>query len=416
MTFGLGLKLGLGRGGGVRRFVTDIFNLLQNSPTYTGGALTVTDHEGTLVTSPTNTAGFEGGRLIDGVWYDTDTEGAALQTSVNIPTKAGTRKWYTEPFSGGFGYSNWPARTNKVTCRKFNPVDTTNFTLSGDAAAVLSVADSAPALAAVKLSNICTSGKVYRLDNSAGVGEAFLRPGGDSGNNNPHSGQAYARLVSGVGPIRLGWDFTGSAEFGSTSSSIFTLLSGINKVPPITNAKLLLSVPAGCIAEVILPDLQEGTFITPPFFDPDEDTLATVTRAATNLDEPLESLGTQLQLVVVPAATSTAGTLLDDGTNKLSYDGANLIFTDGVTTLSAAATLTAGETYTIGVKGLANDWALSLDTIDIDTDATGSVVAWTPASVRLGRDAADSDHFAGWFPNIGGYEGTDATWYKTTLG
>jgi hypothetical protein len=292
-------------------------------------------------------------------------------------------------------------------------VDTTNIIKGGDAAAVLSVADSAPALAAVKLSNICTSGKVYRLDNSAGVGEAYLRPGGASGNNNPHSGQAYARLVSGVGPIRLGWDYTASAEFGSTSSSIFTLLSGINKVPPITNAKLLLSVPAGCIAEVILPDLQEGAFITPSIFDPDEDTLATVTRPATELDEPLEEVGTQLQLVVIPAATDTAGTLLDDGTNKLSYDGTNLIFTDGVTTLSAATTLTAGTAYTIGVKGLAGDWALSVNGTDIDTD-TGSLVAW--GTVNLGRNAADGDHFGGYFPNVAGYVGSDAGWYKTSLG
>jgi hypothetical protein len=189
-----------------------------------------------------------------------------------------------------------------------------------------------------------------------------------------------------------------------------------NQIPTSSSRLAIIKADAGAIVYFILPDLQEGTFITPPIFDPDEDTLATVTRPATELDEPLEEVGTQLQLVVIPAATDTAGTLLDDGTNKLSYDGTNLIFTDGTTTLSAAATLTAGTAYTIGVKGLAGDWALSLDTIDIDTDATSSVVAWTPASVRLGRDAADSDHFAGYFPNIAGFDGTDATWYKTALG
>jgi hypothetical protein len=128
------------------------------------------------------------------------------------------------------------------------------------------------------------------------------------------------------------------------------------------------------------------------------------------------ALGTQLQLVVIPAATSTAGTLLDDGTNKLSYNGTNLIFTDGVTTLSGVATLTAGTTHAIGVKGLAGDWALSLDTADIDTDVTGSVIAWTPASVNLGRNAADGDHFAGYFPNVGGYAGPNAAWYKAPIG
>jgi hypothetical protein len=106
--------------------------------------------------------------------------------------------------------------------------------------------------------------------------------------------------------------------------------------------------------------------------------------------------------------------MLDDGTNKLSYNGTNLIFTDGVTTLSAAATLTAGTAYTIGVKGLAGDWALSLNTVDLDTDATGTVVAW--ATAKLGRNAADGDHFAGYFPNAAGFSGSDPLWYKTNLG
>jgi hypothetical protein len=65
---------------------------------------------------------------------------------------------------------------------------------------------------------------------------------------------------------------------------------------------------------------------------------------------------------------------------------------------------------------LAGDWALSLDTADIDTDVTGSVIAWTPASVNLGRNAADGDHFAGYFPNVGGYAGPNAAWYKAPIG
>jgi hypothetical protein len=155
--------------------------------------------------------------------------------------------------------------------------------------------------------------------------------------------------------------------------------------------------------------LETGTFATPKITT----TTTTVTRAATNLTNPL-TLAPQLQLVVIPATTGTAGTMLDDGTNKLSYNGTNLIFTDGVTTLSAAATLTAGTAYTIGVKGLAGDWALSLNTVDLDTDATGTVVAW--ATAKLGRNDADGDYFAGYFPNVAGYVGTDVNWYKTTLG
>jgi hypothetical protein len=265
----------------VRRFVTDIFNLLQNSPTYTGGALTVTDHEGTLVTSPTNTAGFEGGRLTNGVWYDTDTEGAALQTTVNIPTKAGTRKWYTEPFDGPFGYSNWPARTNKVTCRKYNPVDTTNITKSGDAAAVLSVVDDTAALTAAGLIGICTSGKVYRLDNSAGVSGANAIPAGAVGNMNQHSFSVYLR--GGTGSFGDDWGGLYSPAFIASES--YQQLTKTH-IPVDSSRRMRVVADAGQIIYFILPQLEEGAFNTPPIFDPDEDTLATVTRPATNLSMP----------------------------------------------------------------------------------------------------------------------------------
>jgi hypothetical protein len=58
---------------GLPRFITDIFNLLQSSPTYTGGPLTATDYLGNLVTSPTGTPALEGGRLATTV-----AEGAQL--------------------------------------------------------------------------------------------------------------------------------------------------------------------------------------------------------------------------------------------------------------------------------------------------------------------------------------------------
>jgi hypothetical protein len=97
---------------GLPRYVTDIFNLLQSSPTYAGGPLTATDYLGNLVTSPAGTPALEGGRFTDGVWYDTELDGTPIQPSVSIPTRSGTKKWYQEPFANPFGYSNWPARTN----------------------------------------------------------------------------------------------------------------------------------------------------------------------------------------------------------------------------------------------------------------------------------------------------------------
>jgi hypothetical protein len=205
--------------------------------------------------------------------------------------------------------------------------------------------------------------------------------------------QQYTISVLGTGDVTVSGTATGTATEGSPLTVTAT-------------AGTLTCTVTGTLSRV---QVEAGAFASPWI-----ETLATtVTRAATNLSNPL-TLAPQMQLVVIPAATGTAGTLLDDGTNKLSYNGTNLIFTDGITTLSAAATLTAGTAYTIGVKGLAGDWALSLNTVDLDTDATGTVVAW--ATAKLGRNAADGDHFAGYFPNAAGFSGSDPLWYKTNLG
>jgi hypothetical protein len=289
-------------------------------------------------------------------------------------------------------------------------VDTTNLTKSGDAAAVLSVVDDTAALTAAGLIGICTSGKVYKLDNSAGGSISWVQIAGNTNNVNPHSYSIRIRTASAGVSLR----FQASTVLSSApSTNAYSVVVGENIIPTDVNRKLELVIPSGAIAYFILPQLEEGAFATPPIFDPLNDSLTSITRAATNLTDPL-TLAPQLQLVVIPATTGTAGTMLDDGTNKLSYNGTNLIFTDGVTTLSAAATLTAGTAYTIGVKGLAGDWALSLNTVDLDTDATGTVVAW--ATAKLGRNDADGDYFAGYFPNVAGYVGTDVNWYKTTLG
>jgi hypothetical protein len=205
--------------------------------------------------------------------------------------------------------------------------------------------------------------------------------------------QAYTINVLGTGDVTVSGTATGTATEGSPLTVTAT-------------AGTLTCTVTGTLSRV---QVEAGAFASPWI----ETAAATVTRAATNLSNPL-TLAPQMQLVVIPAATGTAGTLLDDGTNKLSYNGTNLIFTDGITTLSAAATLTAGTAYTIGVKGLAGDWALSLNTVDLDTDATGTVVAW--ATAKLGRNAADGDHFAGYFPNAAGFSGSDPLWYKTNLG
>ena len=205
-----------------------------------------------------------------------------IQPSALIPTKSGTKKWYQEPFAAPFGYANWPARTNKCTCRKFNPVDTTNLTKSGDAAAVLSVVDDTAALTAAGLIGICTSGKVYKLDNSVGVDSSYVIASGAYGNVNKHSISGYIRTNGVSGKISDSGGLVGDHTVFTTY--IRQVIEDIT--PEFSTRQFMVQATAGSIIYFILPDLQEGAFITPPIFDPLNDSLTSITRAATNLTMP----------------------------------------------------------------------------------------------------------------------------------
>jgi hypothetical protein len=161
-------------------------------------------------------------------------------------------------------------------------VDLTNITKSGDAAAVLSVVDDTAALTAAGLIGVCTGGKVYKLDNSAGSGVSYVVFSGPTTNINPHSGQIYvlgdaARIIDGNN-LAVWNDFDSAVSF---TARTFT-----NITPSVTTTTLALRVPAGANIQFILPQLEEGAFATPPIFDPLNDSLTSITRAATNLTLP----------------------------------------------------------------------------------------------------------------------------------
>jgi hypothetical protein len=171
------------------------------------------------------------------------------------------------------------SRTNKCTCRKANPTDTSNITKSGDAAATLTVVDDTAALTAAGLDKICTSGKVYKLDNSAGTGNAFAVIAGVTGNTNKHSYSVYARKTVGDGSLvdsAVGWSV-------AIPSSVYTKVVQENQTPPTTTNLLAIKAEATAVVYFILPQLEEGAFCTSEIFrDSDyEDPLTSITRPAT---------------------------------------------------------------------------------------------------------------------------------------
>jgi hypothetical protein len=150
------------------------------------------------------------------------------------------------------------ARTNKCTNFNANPTDTTNITLSGDAAATLTVVDDTAALAAAGLQNIATSGKVFKLDNSGGSGSADAIIGGATGNTNAHSVSAFARVTAGNAFIR----FNGS-NVVTYSTSSYARGSATNIVP-LSTATVTIRANAGSVVYFILNQLEEGPFVTSP--------------------------------------------------------------------------------------------------------------------------------------------------------
>jgi hypothetical protein len=382
-----------------------------------GDCITIQSFGGTATVGDKFTIDNISVREVIPTWYDTDIDGTPIQPSVSIPTRSGTKQWYQEPFANPFGYSNWPARTNKCTCRKFNPVDTTNITKSGDAAAVLSVVDDTAALTAAGLIGICTSGKVYKLDNSAGSTVAFAAIGGAAGNLNTHSCTAYVR---GTGRVYIGGNIVTAPEIGGATN--YFRIKQENKPPSVTNDPMYVYLRNGEVAYFILPQLEEGAFATPPIFDPLNDSLTSITRAATNLTLPtagvlpvndfgiwgevIPGASGQFPAYIFDSYTSAsedlrilANTLSSLSFQKVIGGVASFISTTLTTTINTPFQYMVFQSrvYGMGIRvkqqgGAWPAWALK-------NDADGRLDAPVAATYQAGA-RNNANHFAGYYPSL----------------
>ena len=247
-----------------------------------------------------------------------------LPAFTNVFTPSTTFKKYTRtnPATDMPGYLCEPARTNKVTCQKANPVDLSGLTKSGDAAAVLSVVDDTAALTAAGLIGICNSGKVYKLDNSLGVVRANALPLGITANINPHSLLVAARVVSGAGGLLRSSSNTASVNF---TNSAFNIIKSENFVPSLTSTTMNVSAEAGAVIHFILPQLEEGPFATSPIakLQDGTDPLTAITRAGTVLTYPtsgkIRSNDIAFKLSAVPRGARQSGYLWGSYTDASNF-------------------------------------------------------------------------------------------------
>ena len=152
------------------------------------------------------------------------------------------------------------ARTNKVSCYNADPTDLTNIARSGDAAATLSVVDDTAALVAAGLSGVCEGGRAFRLDNTAGSGNAIARIVGQVGNTNLHTMSFWVRMAASGGQAGL---LNGSQSGFVSSGPAFGALAGYARVTSSmtadTNSREMgLRIPAGAVAYFILMQIEEG--------------------------------------------------------------------------------------------------------------------------------------------------------------
>lgn len=160
----------------------------------------------------------------------------------------------------GIGGQVAPARVNKCTNWNANPVDLTRVTTSGDAAAVLSIVDDTAALVVAGLANICNSGKVYKLDNSAGATAAFAYVEGLTGNTNAHTVSLFVRGQGSSG-FGLGGPGGDAAQAALTTNYVRRVHTS---AAPLVSGRTYVSVLAGSIVYFILNQLEEGSYASPP--------------------------------------------------------------------------------------------------------------------------------------------------------
>lgn len=148
--------------------------------------------------------------------------------------------------------------TNKLTCWSANPTEAAGFvgnpvnmSKSGDAAAILSVENDVAALAAAGLSNVCTSGKVYKLDNSAGVAAATVSIQPPTGNTNQHTFSGWVRGGSG----QIGSNSVARLAFGASASYVRRVQAGVT--PSGASDVIAFRADPGAILYIILPQLIE---------------------------------------------------------------------------------------------------------------------------------------------------------------
>lgn len=244
--------------------VTDWYRCsLTFTPSVGGSSTVLCGHasDGTLANAATAYAGSTA-NYTD--YFGFQVEVGAFPTSYIPTTTAAATRAADVAYISGLGYILGQFRNNKVAIYNANPVDTTGLTLLGDAGATLTVVNDPTSIANAGLSAICTSGNIYKIDNTLGTNPANVVLNGTIGATTQHAASVYAMGgagVVGVGNSTGGYTNSFAQSFAASGSFVRRSFSTTSDA---TNRQMIIRANAGQVVYFILPQLEEGSTVSDP--------------------------------------------------------------------------------------------------------------------------------------------------------
>lgn len=278
-----------------------------------------------------------------------------------------------------------------------NPTATTGWTKSGDAAATFSVVTDTAELTAAGLYDVCTAGKVYKLDNSIGVANAFAFI--DAAVGWGLSNVSLSAYMRGSGSARL------EANVGTWTSVTHTLTSVYQRyvtvgVTNTSSNQFRVRAVAGSVVYFILVQAEVGSFATsviPNTGSPVTRNADVATITGSNFTSFWNATQGGATVQATPSTVSGIRPLIqyDDGTaNEIialrgNTTNPELYIVDGGTPQAQldAGTIAANTTYSLTGWWATNDCRARKDSGAVVTDATVTVPTVTQA--RLGSDGTN---------------------------
>lgn len=174
-----------------------------------------------------------------------------------ITVAAGSPRWFYQSPIHLPRLLQEPLTVNRMTDNNANPTTTSGWTNGGDVLSVFSVVnDPSTLLSDAGLDLICTSGKVYKLDNSLGVAPAYVDSVGTFGGTTESTVSAW--VAGGNGTFtRTGTGTPETLAFGASSPMVRRAMSTI---PSAAGDSFRIIANAGQVIYFIVAQIEANAF------------------------------------------------------------------------------------------------------------------------------------------------------------